>query len=226
VNAIVGQIVAVEGPAEEAADRMEPDITKIWTRPEVLASVVTLIVESLGVDEASVTAESQLIADLGAESIDFLDLSFKCQQTFGVDLPMRLIQERRIEWRDLSVLARVLETRYRITVEAQDLRMVSPPTVDAVLEHAAVKHGISRVPGDAREVVTALVSRMLADLAGTPLDLSGLEVEALAGFLEKNLHSPEAVDVVMSRLTVHAIDDYIVGRLAAAGRLTLEGPAA
>ena len=205
---------------------MEPDITKIWTRPEVNARVGKLIVESLGVDEASVTAEAQLIADLGAESIDFLDLSFKCQQTFGVDLPMRLIQERRIEWRDLSVLARVLEARYRVTVEAEELRRVSPPTVDAVLEHAAAKHGISRAPGDAREVVTALVSRMLADLAGTPLDLSGLEVDRLAGFLEKNLHSPEAVEVVMSRLTVHAIDDYVVSQLAAAGRLTLEGPAA
>jgi len=226
VNAIAGQIVAVEGSAEEAAERMEPDITKIWTRPEVRASVGKLIAESLGVDVASVTAEAQLIADLGAESIDFLDLSFKCQQTFGVDLPMRLIQERRIEWRDLSVLARVLESRYRVTVEAEDLRMVSPPTVDAVLEHVAAKRGISRASGDGREVVTTLVSCMLDDLAGTPLDLSGLEVDRLAGYLEKNLQSPEAVEVVMSRLTVRAIDDYIVGKLAAARRLAPEGPAA
>ena len=205
---------------------MEPGITKIWTRPEVRASVGKLIVESLGVDEPSVTAEAQLIADLGAESIDFLDLSFKCQQTFGVDLPMRLIQERRIEWRDLSVLARVLALRYRIAVEAEELRMVAPPTVDAVLEHVAAKRGIPRAPGDGREVVTALVSRMLDDLAGTPLDLSGVEVDRLAGYLEKNLHSPEAVEVVMSRLTVRAIDDYIAGKLAAAGRLAPEGPAA
>ena len=74
---------------------MEPDTAKIWTRPEVRVSVGKLIVESLGVDEANVTADAALVRDLGAESIDFLDLSFKCQQTFGVDLPMRLIQERR-----------------------------------------------------------------------------------------------------------------------------------
>jgi acyl carrier protein len=205
---------------------MDPDITKIWTRPEVCASARQLIVESLGVDAASVTAEAQLIRDLGAESIDFLDLSFKCQQTFGVDLPMRLIQERRIEWRDLSALARVLEARYRVVLDAEDLRRISPPTIDAVLEHVAAKHGISRAPGDARDVVTALVSRMLDDLAGTPLDLSGIEVDRLAGYLEKNLHSSEAVEVVMSRLTVHALDDYIAGQLAVAGRLSPEGPAA
>ena len=198
---------------------MEPDTAKIWTRPEVRATVGKLIVESLGVDEADVTADATLIRDLGAESIDFLDLSYKCQQTFAVDLPMRAIQERRIEWRDLSVLARVLGERYRITVPAEELRMVAPATVGAVLEHLAAKHGVPRSAGDAHEVIGALVVRMLADLVRTPLDLADLTVDRFAGYLEKNLHSPEAVDVVMNRLTVRAITEYIVGQLAAAGRL-------
>ena len=198
---------------------MEPDTKKIWTRPEIRVSVGKLIVESLGVDEANVTADAELIADLGAESIDFLDLSFKCQQTFGVDLPMRLIQERRIEWRDLTVLARVLEARYGAAVAAEELRMVSPASIGAVLDHMAAKHGITRASGDEREVAGALVTRMLADLAPTPLDLSGLEVERFTGYLEKNLHSPAAVEAVMSRLTVHAVAEYLVGQLGAAGRL-------
>ena len=198
---------------------MEPDTKKIWTRPEIRVSVGKLIVESLGVDEANVTADAELIADLGAESIDFLDLSFKCQQTFGVDLPMRLIQERRIEWRDLTVLARVLEARYGAAVAAEELRMVSPASIGAVLEHMAAKRGLTRACGAEREVAGAHVARMLADLAPTPLDLSGLEVERFTGYLEKNLHSPKAVEAVMSRLTVHAVAEYLVGQLAAAGRL-------
>ena len=200
---------------------MEPDTQKIWTRPEVRVGVGKLIAESLGVDEGVVTAEAALIADLGAESIDFLDLSFKCQQTFGVDLPMRLIQERRLEWRDLSVLAQVLEARYRLPVAAEDLRMVSPATVGAVLEHLVAKRGVARAAGDAGEVAAALVSRMLDDLASTPLDLSGLDVDQLAGYLEKDLHSPEAVEVVMSRLTVHAVTEYLTGQLADASRLAV-----
>ena len=198
---------------------MEPDTAKIWTSPEVRASVEKLIVESLGVDEANVTSDAALVQDLGAESIDFLDLSFKCQQTFGVDLPMRLIQERRIEWRDLSVLARVLEARYRVAVPSDELRTVSPATVGAVLEHLAAKHGVRRVAGDEQAVVRSLVERMLADLARTPLDLSDLTIDRFAGYLEKNLHSPEAVEVLMNRLTVHAVTEYIVGQLSAAGRL-------
>ena len=198
---------------------MEPDREKIWTRPAVRASVEKLIVESLGVDEGSVTPDATLIRDLGAESIDFLDLSFKCQQTFAVDLPMRAIQDRRIEWRDLTVLSRVLAARYRIAVPPDELRTVAPATVDAVLSHLAARHGVARVPDDTQEVVGALVARMLADLERAPLDLAGLTVDRFAGYLEKNLHSPEAAEIIMDRLTVRAITEYIVDQLAAAGRL-------
>src|SRR5438132_9104095 len=135
---------------------MEPDTTKIWTRAEVRVTVGKLIVESLGVDEATVTDDAALVADLGAESLDFLDLSFKCQQTFGVDLPVRLIQDRRIAWRDLSVLATVIQARYGLGVPAEELRTVAPATVDAILEHLAAKHGIRRAGGDEGEVVRAL----------------------------------------------------------------------
>src|SRR5256885_14936756 len=84
---------------------MQPDTTKIWTRSEVRVSVGKIIVESLGVDEAAVTDDAALVRDLGAESIDFLDMSFKCQQTFGVDLPVRLLPDRRIGRRDLRAPA-------------------------------------------------------------------------------------------------------------------------
>lgn len=198
---------------------MEPDTTKIWTRSEARVNVGKIIVESLGVDEAAVTDDAALIRDLGAESIDFLDMSFKCQQAFGVDLPVRAIQDRRIEWRDLGVLAQVLEQRYGIALPPEELRTVAPATVAAVLEHAAARHGIPRAPGDERDVVRALAERMLADLDGTPLDLADLTVDRFAGYLSENLHSPAAIEAVMNRFTVRAVTEYIVRQLAAAARL-------
>src|SRR3989475_637059 len=132
---------------------MERDPAKIWTRPEVRVSVGKMIVESLGVDEVKVTDDAALVRDLGAESIDFLDMSFKCQQIFGVDLPMRLIQDRRIEWRDLTVLAKVIEARYGVRVPAEELRTVTPATAAAVLDHAAAKHGVRPAGGDERAIV-------------------------------------------------------------------------
>ncbi|PYN12364.1 MAG: hypothetical protein DME05_21825 [Candidatus Rokuibacteriota bacterium] len=202
---------------------MEPDTLKIWTRPEVHVSVGKMIVESLGVDEGRVTDDAALVRDLGAESIDFLDMSFKCQQIFGVDLPMRLIQDRRIEWRDLTVLAKVIEARYGVRVAAEELRTVAPATaaavLAAVLAHVAAKHGVPRADGDERALVRELVQRMLDDLSATPLDLAGLTVEGLAGYLDGGLHAPGAMDAVMNRFTVRAVGEYIVAQLARAGRL-------
>jgi len=192
---------------------MQPDTTKIWTPSEVRVSIGKIIVESLGVDAAAVTDDAALIRDLGAESIDFLDMSFKCQQTFGVDLPVRL------EWRDLRVLAKVIDARYGVAVAPEELRTVAPATIGAILEHLAAKHGIRRADGDEGEVVRALAVRMLADLDGTPLDLSGLTVDRFAGYLRESLHAPAAIEAVMSRFTVRAVGDHIVGHLAAGARL-------
>ncbi|PYM43480.1 MAG: hypothetical protein DME12_03125 [Candidatus Rokuibacteriota bacterium] len=198
---------------------MHADITKIWTPSEVRVSVGKIIVESLGVDEAMVTDDAALVRDLGAESIDFLDMSFKCQQTFGVDLPVRLIQDRRIEWRDLGVLAKVIQARYGVAVAPEELRTVAPATAGAILDHLAAKHGVRRADGDEGDVVRALAERMLADLDSTPLDLSGLTVDRFAGYLRESLHAPAAIEAVMGRFTVRAVSDYIVNRLASAARL-------
>src|SRR2546425_3818644 len=140
---------------------MQPDTTKIWTRSEVRVSVGKIIVESLGIDEAAVTDDAALVRDLGAESIDFLDMSFKCQQTFGVDLPVRLVQDRRIEWRDLSVLAKGIQARDGVAVPPEGLRTVAPPTVGAILEHPAPQHGVRPATGDEGEGGRAPPQRVL-----------------------------------------------------------------
>jgi len=53
------------------------------TRDEIYAKVRTALVDALGVDEDEVTPASSLTRDLGAESIDFLDISFRLEQVFG-----------------------------------------------------------------------------------------------------------------------------------------------
>jgi acyl carrier protein len=198
---------------------MQPDTTKIWTRAEVRVSVGKILVESLGVDEATVTDEAALVRDLNAESIDFLDISFKCQQTFGVDLPARLIQDRLIEWRDLGILAKVIDGRYGVTVAAEELRTIAPATVSAVLQHLGNKHGVERVKGDEGALAVALAEQLLAGLDGMGLDLSDLSITELSGHLLENLHSPVAVEEVMNRFTVKALADYIAGQLGAVSRL-------
>ncbi len=198
---------------------MQPDTTKVWTPAEIRATVGKILVESLGVDEVLVTGDASLIRDLGAESIDFLDISFKCQQTFGVDLPARLIQDRVVEWRGLGMLARVIEARYGVSVAPEALRTIAPSTVAAVLDHLRDTRGVTREDGDERALALALAERLLVELDGMGLDLSDIEPDGLAGHLVDNLHSPTAVDEVLNRFTVRALGDYLSGRIAAASRL-------
>ena len=38
-------------------------------------------------DEEEVTAKARLVGDLGAESIDFLDIVFRLEKAFGIEIP-------------------------------------------------------------------------------------------------------------------------------------------
>ena len=52
------------------------------SRTEVESRVASVLEEALGVDADEITPEATLITDLGAESIDFLDISFQLEKAF------------------------------------------------------------------------------------------------------------------------------------------------
>lgn len=52
-------------------------------RDDIFKKIQGVLVEALGVDDDEVTPEASLAADLGAESIDFLDIVFQLEQAFG-----------------------------------------------------------------------------------------------------------------------------------------------
>lgn len=56
------------------------------SKDEVFAKVKDALVDALGVDEDEVQPTATLIGDLGAESIDFLDIVFKLEQAFGIKI--------------------------------------------------------------------------------------------------------------------------------------------
>ena len=57
------------------------------SKEEVFAKVQKALVEALGVDDDEVTRESTMVGDLGAESIDFLDIVFRLEKAFEIDIP-------------------------------------------------------------------------------------------------------------------------------------------
>ncbi|MEO0716374.1 MAG: acyl carrier protein [Planctomycetota bacterium] len=56
---------------------------RAMTTDDIFEKVQTVLVDALAVDEDEVTPNATLTGDLGAESIDFLDIVFKLEQEFG-----------------------------------------------------------------------------------------------------------------------------------------------
>ena len=57
------------------------------SRDEIYSKVQGVLVDALGVDEEEVTPTATLRGDLGAESIDFLDIAFRLEKAFGIKIP-------------------------------------------------------------------------------------------------------------------------------------------
>jgi acyl carrier protein len=60
---------------------------------EIFEKVRESIVEALGVDEEDVAPSATLFDDLGAESLDLLDIVFRLEKTFGIKIPRSGIQQ-------------------------------------------------------------------------------------------------------------------------------------
>ncbi len=57
------------------------------TDDEIFEKVREALVDALGVDEEEVVPEATMVGDLGAESIDFLDIVFRLEKAFNITIP-------------------------------------------------------------------------------------------------------------------------------------------
>jgi len=54
---------------------------------EIYAGVTNVLVQALGIDEDEIKPSATLQGDLGAESIDFLDIVFRLEREFAIKIP-------------------------------------------------------------------------------------------------------------------------------------------
>ncbi len=86
---------------------------------EVFPQVAAIIADALACDVADVAPTSLLVEDLGAESIDFLDIVFRLEQHYRIEIPRgRIVEEARgdlsdVEFERNGVLSEAGLTRLR-----------------------------------------------------------------------------------------------------------------
>ena len=113
---------------------------------EVFPRVRTLIADSLAIDEGSVTLESRLIDDLGADSLDFVDLVFAIEKTFGVKLREA----------DLNFLARLDFSSPTVMKDG----FLTPETIEAI---APLLPALGKVPDRGRVTPGELFSLLTVE---------------------------------------------------------------
>ena len=59
----------------------------MMSNEEILGKIQGILIEALGADDDEVTSSATLVGDLGAESIDFLDIVFNLEKEFDIKIP-------------------------------------------------------------------------------------------------------------------------------------------
>jgi acyl carrier protein len=82
---------AVPGPFPALRDRTEPRATNneqiFMAEKSIEEKVKDIIVEQLGVNPEQVTPQASFIEDLGADSLDIVELVMAFEEEFGVEVP-------------------------------------------------------------------------------------------------------------------------------------------
>ena len=66
---------------------MQIETLKFYTMSDIASRVKAIIVDKLGVDESEVTNEASFTNDLGADSLDTVELIMEFEKEFNIAIP-------------------------------------------------------------------------------------------------------------------------------------------
>jgi len=183
------------------------------SKEEVYDTVREALIAVLGVGPDEIIPEAKIISDLGAESIDFLDLSFRIEQIFGVKLPTK-------EWTELfqnssgqlsaDKVIEALKRDYELSISENNKNEYSALSLSELVERINkdfhVEISSDRVKTLAVEGVRELVEGLEKILRTT---VSNDELENIARVAMSVGTGPEFWSAVSDIFTVQRIVEYI-----------------
>jgi acyl carrier protein len=188
---------------------------RVLTRSEIEAGVAAILEESLGVAADELMPSASLVRDLGAESIDFLDIGFKVQQAFGVNLQTSEIRDRVLGWGALILpsLAELLSARLGAAISPADLRGHEAQGIDGVLAYLAQSRGLRVQDGTAAEVAAELLRRLQKEFSALGFSVADGDRDSLLALMRRDLSSRRMTEATLDVLTVRALVDFICVKL-------------
>ncbi len=191
----------------------EEGVNKTWSRGEVEQTLQEILMEALGVEEENIRSEVSLVHDLGAESIDLLDIGFRVYQTFGVELPTKAIQNSVLGWRNMGELTQILEERYGVRVTRDEIEQFHMMGIPGVLNWVAEQKGIAIQNGEAEKVAEELADRLAREVESVGFKASMIDKGGIVKLLLENLNSPKIREGMIRLFSVGAMVDFITERV-------------
>ncbi len=191
----------------------EEGVNKTWSRGEVEQTLQEILMDALGVEEENIQSEVSLVHDLGAESIDLLDIGFRVYQTFGVELPTKAIQNSVLGWRNMGELTQILEERYGVRVTREEIEQFHMMGIPGVLNWVAEQKGIAIQNGEAEKVAEELADRLAREVESVGFKASKIDKGGIVKLLLENLNSPKIREGMIRLFSVGALVDFITERV-------------
>lgn len=117
------------------------------------------VAKALRKEESAVTMEASVVDELGGTSLDFLDITFRLEQAFGIKLPHTLVVDM-VE--EIYGEGRAVDTKNCLTKDAVELLRLR------LGNHAALKEGMYSDEVPALVTPGTLASGVKEVLAGLP----------------------------------------------------------
>lgn len=165
-------------PTAASEPMPEPVPPAAISEPEVRRKVVAAVAQALDLDPSEVTPEASLEEELGAESLDFLDLAFILEREFQVRLPrLNLLQRAEERYGEGSLIQDGLVTGRGLALLAERMPEVRPERLRAGLRVSELGRLVTA------ETFVRVVMELLAHKAGmlaSPCPSCGGPLEASA----------------------------------------------
>lgn len=178
---------------------------------EVFEQTKDILVDTLGVDDDEVVPEASLIHDLGAESIDFLDISFRLEKTFGTKFPMRELADVAEIARNarMDTMSHMLEHQYRVNLTDDEKELLANLDTQTIIDRISARHSIKIEAHDIKEGIQSVAERIIEYLRDLGFKISlGHPQKTIEVTLSDN---PTTMQEKVARmLTVQSLVEFIM----------------
>ncbi len=199
----------------DATTEAKPEQNREWSRAEAETALRAILADSLGIEASEVRAAASLVRDLGAESIDFLDIGFKIQQALGVNLQTAEIRTRILAWSAsiLPTLGEIVRERYGVAVAVDELRALESGGLSKVADYLRTARGLGVGADAAEQLGRELVQRLVREFAALGFTVSQADREDVVRVMQTDLAPRRLAERTLDLLTVGALVDFVCARL-------------